>query len=267
MQKVLITGAAGAIGSVLREGFHGVYGLVRCSDIREQAPARKGEELHQGDIIDMAAMERAMEGMDAVVHLGGTPREADWESIHRNNIVGCYTAYEAARRQGVRRFIFASSNHANGYYRRTRRVSIDDPVRPDSRYGVSKVFGEALGRMYADKYGMEVVCLRIGSFRKEPTDRRMLHSWIGHADTVRLARAAVEAPKVHFEVIYGVGANNNVWWDTRPGERLGFQPEESADAFADALANAASGAGPIGDIFQGGYVCDAEFVGSPDRID
>lgn len=267
MQKVLITGAAGAIGSVLREGFHGVYGLVRCSDINEQAPARAGEELHQGDIVDMTAMEAAMAGMDAVVHLGGTPREAEWESIHRNNIVGCYTAYEAARRQGVRRFVFASSNHANGFYRRTRRVGVDDPVRPDSRYGVSKVFGEALGRLYADKYGMEVVCLRIGSFRKEPSDRRMLRSWIGHGDMVRCVRAALEAPKVHFEVMFGVGANTDIMWDTQPGARLGYQPEDSADAFADALANAASGAGPVGDIFQGGYVCDLEFTGDPDRID
>ena len=165
MQRILITGAAGEIGSVLRAGLYGGGRTLRLLDIKPQAAARASEECVTADLADTAALQQAARGMDCIVHLAGVPREGAWEAILPNNIIGTYNLFEAARSAGVKRVIFASSNHVIGYYRATQKVGIDEPARPDSRYGVSKAYGEALGRMYADKYGLEVACLRIGSFR------------------------------------------------------------------------------------------------------
>jgi uronate dehydrogenase len=138
-----------------------------------------------------------------VVHLAGIPYEPldnAWAEILPANIVNTYNVFEAARRAGVKRVVFASSNHVVGFYRRERTVGIDVPPRPDSYYGVSKVFGEALGRLYADKYAMSVACLRIGSFRQTPEDRRQLTTWLSHDDGARLLRCCIDAPPFHFLV-------------------------------------------------------------------
>ncbi len=153
MQRILITGAAGSIGTVLRDGLRGHYPVIRLTDIADLGEAGPGEEIVSADLCDLAQMEAAMAHVDGVVHLGGTSLEAEWDSIHANNIVGLYNTYEAARRQGVSRIIFASSNHAIGYYRRSRAIDHDAAPRPDTRYGVSKIFGEAVARLYADKIG------------------------------------------------------------------------------------------------------------------
>ncbi|MGQ0752159.1 MAG: NAD-dependent epimerase/dehydratase family protein [Betaproteobacteria bacterium] len=174
MQRVLITGAAGAIGTTLRAGLKGVYPLLRLSDIRPVGDLSSGEDFMSADLNDAAAVARLMPGIDCVVHLGGVPREDKWEAILANNIVGTYNVFEAARKAGVKRVVFASSNHVIGFHRAARTVDIEAPVRPDSRYGVSKVFGEALGRLYADKHGLSVACLRIGSFRQRPHSARQV---------------------------------------------------------------------------------------------
>ena len=201
MQRVLITGAAGGIGSVLREGLRGAYPVLRLSDIAPLGEAQPGEELDAADIRDGAQVEAAMEGVDAVVHLGAVSVEDAWEPIHEMNFVGTYNVFEAARRQGVKRIVFASSNHAIGYYRRTQRIGPDVPLRPDSRYGLSKMFGEGLGRLYADKHGIGCVCLRIGSFQPEPQNVRHLSTWISYRDMVHLVRRCLDAPDVHFEIV------------------------------------------------------------------
>jgi len=156
--KILITDASGQIGRVLRTGLRGKYQLLRLLDITPLGQAETGEELVQADIRDMAALEKAMEGIECVVHLAGIPVEGPWETVRDLNIDGCYKAYEAARRQGVRRFIFTSSNHAVGFHKRENLLDDSVVPRPDTRYGVSKVFGEALGRLYADKHGLSVAC-------------------------------------------------------------------------------------------------------------
>ena len=140
MNNVLITGAAGAIGTVVRQGLGGRYPLLRLSDIAPLGEAGAGEEIDHADLRDLAAVEATMDGIDAVVHLGGISQEADWQAIHEHNIAGTYNVFEAARRQGVSRVIFASSNHATGYHRRERHIGPDAELRPDSRYGVSKAF-------------------------------------------------------------------------------------------------------------------------------
>lgn len=179
--RVLITGAAGRIGRTLRDGLAGRYALLRLADIAQQDEAGTGEELVTCDVADMAAVERAVAGIDVIVHLAAVPDEDDWDRLLPANISGTYNLFEAARRAGVRRVIFASSNHAVGFHRRARPLDEHDVPRPDSRYGVTKVFGEAVGRLYADKHGMQVASLRIGSFQERPRDRRQLMTWISPA--------------------------------------------------------------------------------------
>ena len=159
-------------------------------------------------------MERLLEGADGVIHLGGQSVEADWEAVHDANIIGLYNTYEAARRQGVRRIVFATTNHVVGFYRRQRTIDHTAMPRPDSRYGVSKAFGEALGRMYADKYGLRVLNIRIGNVDQKPADGRRLSIWISPRDLAQLFRIGLTHPDIHFlEIVYGASNNARSWWD------------------------------------------------------
>jgi uronate dehydrogenase len=266
-QRILVTGAAGEIGSTLRRGLSGAYTLLRLSDVRAMPAAQSGEETVQTDLTDASSVDALMHGIDCVVHLGGVPREAPWGAILHNNIEGTYNVFEAARAHGVKRIVFASSNHTIGYYRVGRRVGVDEPVRPDSRYGVSKVFGEALGRLYADKHGLEVACLRIGSFRKEPGDFRQLATWISPRDTVQLVRRCIDAPAFHFLVLYGVSANTRSRWDNPHAAFVGYAPQDDAEAYADRFAAPRlDGADPVAE-FHGGPFCGLEFDGDIGHVD
>ena len=269
MQRVLITGAAGNIGGVLREGLRGVYPALRLSDIKPLGAAREGEELVQADLRDLAEVEAVMAGVDAVVHLGGVPMEDAWAPIHEVNIIGCYHVFEAARRQGVKRVVFASSNHVIGYHRRSERIDDTAMFRPDSRYGLSKLFGEGLGRLYADKHGIACVALRIGSFQPKPKDLRMLSTWISHRDMVRLVRRALEAEGVHFEIVYGVSANDRNWWDNPGAARIGYAPQDNAEDHAEEILSqmAPEDEPEIERTFHGGPFCAMEFSGDPSKIE
>jgi len=207
MNRILITGAAGVIGRTLRAGLRGRYPMLRLSDIAPLDPAAAGEEIVGADLTDLAAVEAAMRGVDCVVHLGAIPGEDIWDKILPNNVVGTWNVFEAARRQGVRRVIYASSHHAVGFYRRARPIDQTVVPRPDGVYGVSKVFGEAVGRLFADKHGLSVACLRIGAFRDKPIDRRLLHVWLSPRDAVHLVGCCIDAPDYHFVVVYGVSNN------------------------------------------------------------
>ena len=265
--RILITGAAGEIGSTLREGLRGAYPLLRLSDVRPLGPSRAGEETREADLTDPSRVAELMDGIDCVVHLGGVPREAAWDAILHNNIEGTYNVFEAARAAGVKRIVFASSNHTIGYHRVSRRVGVEEPMRPDSRYGVSKVFGEALGRLYADKHGLEVACLRIGSFRKEPGDFRQLATWISPRDTVQLVRRCIDAPQFHFLVLYGVSANTRSRWENPHAAFIGYAPEDNAEAYADRFSEPAlDGTDPVTE-FHGGPFCGLEFDGDVSRIE
>jgi uronate dehydrogenase len=269
--RVLITGSAGIIGRTLRQHWRGRYALLRLADMapQEAADADAGEEVCQFDLRDMASVERILEGIDCVVHLAGIPEEDSWEKILPANIEGCYNLFEAARRQGVRRVVFASSNHAVGYHRREN--ILDDSVvpRPDSRYGVSKVFGEALGRMSADKFGMSVACLRIGSFRipDRPTGVRQLLSWISHRDMAQLAQRCVEHPGYHYLVAYGVSNNTRSRWDNGNVDFLGYRPQDDAETFAEEILRDPTPEDPIAAQFHGGFFCPMEFTGDTEKID
>lgn len=225
---VLITGAGGSIGKVLAEGLPAYGHRLRLLD----RVAVSGEDTVVADILDPAALDVAMSGVSAVVHLAAISTEADFADILRANIEGTYHVFDAARRVGVPRVIYASSNHAVGFTPRQPLAGVDLPPRPDTYYGVSKVFGEALGRLYVDRYGMAVACLRIGSFAPAPRTPRELSTWLSHGDAVRLVHASLSAPDLTYAVVYGISANTRGWWDHAPGRTLGYQPADDAERFA-----------------------------------
>jgi len=264
-KKILITGAAGDVGGHLRRELAGRYAL-RLSDIRPVADLAPGEEFIRGDCASLRDMLKATKGVEAVVHLGGFSVEGSWETILRANIVGTYNVFEAARRNGARRIVFASSNHAVGFYDRDETIDHRVYPKPDSRYGVSKVFGEALGSLYADKYGMEVVCMRIGNVNPKPMDKRRLSIWLSPRDLAQLVSIAVDRPGIRFEIVYGVSGNRRSWYDNANAERLGYKPQDDSEAWAEeVLAKTIPGADPRTEKYQGGTFVLAEDGGDPTR--
>jgi uronate dehydrogenase len=198
------------------------------------------------------------------VHLGGHSIEGSWDTIHNANIVGCYNVFEAAYRQGVKRVVFASSNHVVGFYPRAQRIGVNVTVRPDSRYGVSKAFGEALGALYADKHGLRVTCLRIGNVGDAPLDKRRLSIWLKPEDLVQLIRIGLEHADIHFEIFYGGSDNADGWWDNSNARRFGYKPQGRADDYRDQAmaAQAKLDPDPISDRYQGGPYCSDEYDAS-----
>ncbi len=261
MEKILVTGAAGGVGTRLRRLMKGLYPSIRWSDIRKPDDVGAGEDFVTADLADRAAVEKIVTGIEGIVHLGGFSIEGPWETILNSNIIGCYNLFEAARRAGVKRVVFASSNHAMGFYPRTKRIGGDVTVRPDSRYGVSKAFGEALGALYADKHGLRVTCLRIGNVGDAPADQRRLAIWLKPEDLVQLIRIGLEHRDIHFEIFYGASDNADAWWDNSNARRFGYKPTGKADDFrAQAMAAQAKlPADPIGDRYQGGPFCSDEY--------
>ena len=264
--RVLLTGAAGDVGTRLRPMLLAAYGALRLTDRREPAATlAPGETFVRADLADPAQVAPVVAGVDAIVHLGGHPVEGPWETILAANIVGTQVLYEAARLAGVRRIVFASSNHAVGFYRRDRRIDHRVPPRPDSRYGVSKAFGEALGALYADKHGIGVLNIRIGNVADAPLDRRRLAIWIAPADLAQLVRIGIEHPELHHETVYGASDNARAWWDNRRAHELGYRPAFRAEDHAAAVLARAEPADAVGDRFQGGAFCSQAFDGDADR--
>lgn len=263
-----MTGAAGDVGRRLRRLLKGVYPELRLSDIRTPDDIAADEAFVEADLADLTQVERAVAGVDGIIHLGGFSVEGSWETILQSNIVGTYNLFEAARRHGVKRVVFASSNHVVGFYPRHRRFGPDVLPRPDSRYGVSKAFGEALGALYAYKYGLRVLCLRIGNVGDAPADLRRLSIWLKPEDLVQLVRIGLEHPDLVYEVMYGVSDNERGWWDNSVAYRYGYRPTGRAEQHRDAAlaAEAKLPADPIGRHYQGGPFCSQEFAGEFDPL-
>lgn len=263
MKTILITGAAGDVGTHLRRELAGRYQL-RLSDVRPLAGLARGETFRQADLADFAAVKRITKGVDAIVHLGGYSVEGPWDAIHSANIVGCYNVFEAARANGVKRILFATSNHAVGFYPRRRTIDHRVYIRPDGRYGVSKVFGEALGSLYADKYGMQVFLMRIGNVNPVPIDRRRLSIWLSPRDLAQLVTIGIEHPRIRFEIVYGVSGNRRSWYDNANARRLGYRPMDDSERWAKAVLARREKPGPaIAEKHQGGVFCAVEAVPNP----
>jgi uronate dehydrogenase len=263
MKTVLITGAAGDLGTHLRRKLAGAYQL-RLSDVRPIERLAPGETFEPGDLTDLPRMEAVTRGVDAIVHLGGVASEDEWERILNGNVIGCYNLFEAARRTGVKRVLFATSNHAVGFYRRDQVIDHRIYPRPDSRYGLSKVFGEQLGSLYADKYGLEVFCMRIGNVNPQPVDKRRLAIWISPRDLAQLVRIGVEHPDIRFEIVYGVSDNRRSWYDNGNAQRLGYRPQDRSEDYAEAiLAAHVDHPDPRVELYQGGTFVALEGSGKP----
>ena len=229
--RLLLTGAAGALGRQLRTRLKPHCERLRLSDIADLGPAQPGEEVVQAALQDGPAIEALLRDVSAVVHLGGISVEGPFEPILQANIIGVHNLYEAARRNAVKRIVFASSNHVTGFYRQDQVIDATRPVRPDGNYGVSKAFGENLSRFYFDRYGIETVCLRIGSCFPEPKDRRMLATWLSYDDLERLVVASLSAPVVGHSIVYGMSDNASTWWDNIPARHLGYVAQDSAETY------------------------------------
>ncbi|MQY19090.1 NAD-dependent epimerase/dehydratase family protein [Nocardia macrotermitis] len=255
-QRILITGAAGIVGTLMRPRLARPGRILRLLDIAPLDPAALGEQVETitGSVTDAEVLARACAGVDAVIHLGGISREDDWERILEVNIDGTHTVLEAARAAGVPRVILASSNHAVGF----RRIGEDGPdglaadssTRPDTYYGVSKAAMEALGSLYHSRFGMDVSCLRIGSCFDRPADVRQLSLWLSPQDCARLLEACLSTAEPGFRVLWGVSANTRAVVSQAEGERIGYRSLDDAEVFADQV--------PPGElpVLLGGAFCD-----------
>ncbi|MFF5936107.1 NAD-dependent epimerase/dehydratase family protein [Streptomyces sp. NPDC012508] len=235
-RTVLLTGAAGGVGTLMRELLPAYGYELRLLDV---APVDGAPDAIVADLADRDALREAVRGVDAVVHLAGISLEADFEKIVAANITGLHHLYEAAREEGVSRIVFASSNHAVGFTPRPREddpvLPVDAPHRPDTFYGLSKCFGEDLAQFYWDKHGLETVSVRIGSCFPEPTSVRMLSMWLSPADGARLLHAALTAEGVGHTVVYGSSANTRLWWDLSSARGLGYEPQDDSEPYAERI--------------------------------
>ncbi|MEU9193619.1 NAD-dependent epimerase/dehydratase family protein [Streptomyces hundungensis] len=235
-RTVLLTGAAGGLGTLMR-GLLPAYGYeLRLLDV---LPIPDEPAAITADLADKDALRAAVHGVDAVLHLAGISLEASFDKILRANIEGTYNLYEAARAEGVRRIVFASSNHAVGFTPRPMGkdplIPVATPHRPDTFYGLSKAFGEDLAQFYWDKHGLETVSVRIGSCFAEPTSVRMLSVWMSPDDGARLFDAALTAERVGHTVVYGSSANTRLWWDLSSARALGYEPRDDSEPYAEKL--------------------------------
>ncbi|GAB2482608.1 NAD-dependent epimerase/dehydratase family protein [Jatrophihabitans fulvus] len=247
--RVLLTGAAGRLGTYLRDrlpglGWH-VHGLDRV--------AVAGGTV--ADLSDRDALVRAATGVDAIVHMAGVPDEQPWPALRDANVDGLLNVFEAARAAGVPRVVWASSNHATGFTPTTPELPADVPVRPDTLYGVTKAFGEALGRYFHDRYGLRVASLRIGTCADEPPDERALATWLSPDDCARLVDACLRSDALGHELVWGVSANTLRTWSLEAGRRLGYEPQDDAEAFAARVAGTARPS----DVLVGGAFTGPEF--------
>ncbi|MCL8010809.1 NAD(P)-dependent oxidoreductase [Streptomyces sp. AS02] len=240
-RTVLLTGAAGGLGTLMRDLLPEYGYELRLLDLR---PVEGEPDTTVADLADREALREAVRGVDAIIHLAGISLEAPFEKILRANIEGTYNLYEAAREEGVSRVVFASSNHAVGFTPRPEGtaphdagalIPVDTPRRPDTFYGLSKSFGEDLAQFYWDKYGLETVSVRIGSCFPEPTSVRMLSVWMSPADGARLFHAALTAENVGHTVVYGSSANTRLWWDLTTARALGYEPRDDSEPYAEKL--------------------------------
>lgn len=262
--RLLITGAAGALGSVLRHGLAPLATTLRLTDRAEMGEARPHEEIVPAELGDFDAVMNIVAGCDGIVHFGAAPMERPWEEILDSSIRGGYNVYEAARRHGIKRIVYASSIHAVGYVRREAGADTHTEHRPDTLYGLSKCFVEDLAKLYFDKFGIESALLRINSCYPEPVDRRHLATWLSYTDLVQLVTRCLVAERVGWTVVYGISDNRERFFSNDKAAHLGYQPRDSAETYRDEVEAKT----PLGDPsdpaieYVGGFLVS---MGHPDE--
>ncbi len=259
-KPILLTGASGALGRVLVQSLGALGWRLTLTDLAPfPNPLPAGATFTKADLADGMAILRLAEGCGTIIHLGGVSVERPFEEVIGPNIRGLYHIYEAARREKAR-VIFASSNHSVGFHERTESIPADTQFLPDGYYGLSKAYGELMGRMYWFKHGVESVNIRIGSATPEPVNARMLASWMSYGDLSRLMERCVLTPAVGHAVIWGASNNARMtWWRDDARQALGWAPIDSADPFAGQLANAVSG-DPVEERYMGGAYCAIDYT-------
>ena len=259
-QPILLTGASGNLGRALTRALSAEGWRLRLTDIAPFPDALpEGAAFTRADLNDGVTMLRLAEGCGAILHFGGVATEQPFEVVLGPNIRGLFHIYEAARRERAR-VLFASSNHAIGFHERPggneAKLDADCAFRPDTFYGLSKAYGELMGRMYWDKHGVENLNLRIGSSFPEPVDRRMLSTWLSYADLARLVEKFLAAPRIGHAVVWGASANPDTYWGADHRDRIGWQPQDSSESFRGAVGGKVSG-DPVTERYQGGsYTAD-----------
>ena len=230
--RILLTGAAGLLGTELRRRLAPKVAFLRSTDIAPMTNPAPNEELVTADLGDLSVAADLVKDIDAIVHFGGISSEADFAAVSRVNILGFESLYAAARDAGVKRVVFSSSVHAIGYYDQTEVIDATAPTRPDSNYGIAKVFGEGLAQLYWDKYQLETVSIRIGSCVPKPSNRRHLLTWLSFDDMWQLVERSLSVPRVRHTIIYGASNNTATFWDNRLAAHMGYHPKDSADDYA-----------------------------------
>ena len=225
--RILITGAAGAIGETLVQGLKDRYSQRGL----DRQPMPDLEDAIVGDLADFDTVLRATQDMDAVMHLGGNPSGGSpWEEILPNNIIGTYNVLEAARQNGVRRIAYASRAGLLGPYPKEQQRTVEMLPLPTSYYSISKVFGESLGYMYASRFDMEFVSVRIGNFKRDRPSPEHPHQ-LSHADAVQVFERAVLQPDVTYEVVFGVSDSTWPLYDVEHGRQvIGYHPQDKSEA-------------------------------------
>jgi uronate dehydrogenase len=261
MTKVALSGAGGQLGRFLRPAL-----LAQGVDLRSAGGRKPLEPLHpqedilHGDLRDPAVVDRLMQGTDVLIHMAGTSVERPLPEIIENNLVGLHAVYEGARRHRVKRVVFASSNHAIGMHSVGTKLGLDCDFRPDGFYGLSKMWGEGLARMYWDKHGIESVCVRIGSAIPKPTEFRHLSTWFGLDDFLHFITRCIEAERVGFLVAWGVSNNTRSYWTPTGCEALGYRPQQNSEDYAAEILRQPNPLDPVGQQYQGGSFASADFT-------
>ena len=262
MKKVALSGAGGILGSILRKGLLQRGVNLRSAGFEALQPLQAGEDLVHGDLRSPAVVDRTLVGVDVLIHLAGTSVERPLPEIIENNLRGLYEVYEGARRHGVKRIVFASSNHAFGMHRTTDKLKLDAPYRPDGLYGLSKQWGEGMAQLYWDKHGIEGISLRIGTcMGKPPENERQLSTWLGAEDALHLAMRCIEAENVGCTAVWGISNNTRAWYDLSEGNAIGYAPQQNAERWADEILAQPNTMDVVGRTFQGGTFASHDFTG------
>ena len=260
-KKVLITGASGHLGGMLFKSLADIgYKNLVGTDLKKKS-LEKNQKFILANLKNLNAIIKMTKGVHAIVHFGAIPIEDTQPNILQNNIIGTYNLFEAARINKVKRIIFASSNHAIGFHRRTTKLNQFSNQRPDSHYGLSKAFGEELSRFYADKFNIKSMCIRIGSCLRVPEDRRHISTWISYRDLTQLVNIGIKNKVIHHEIVYGASQNKKTWWNNLRAHQLGYRPVDSADKFNFSLLSKNEHKDKMALLFQGGVFTSVNFKG------